>query len=69
MAADYTTCARQQRLELEAHERARHECLESAKELDLHMSCDDEGECPSPTHCEFFKRAIAEVTAEDEMMP
>jgi hypothetical protein len=63
------TCARQRRLEREAHEIARDECLESAEEFGLNMSCADEYECSAPLHCEFFKRALADVTAFDEALP
>lgn len=64
-----TICARQRRLTLEAHERGRDECLESAREFDMHMSCEDEFECGATLDCPFYLRALAEVTAEDEMMP
>ncbi len=63
------TCARQRRLDREAHEAGREECLDSAEKLGLNMSCADEHECGAPESCEFFKRALAEATAFDEALP
>ncbi len=63
------SCARQRRLEREAHEIGRDECLASAETLGLHMSCEDEYECGAPSACAFFQRALAEVTAFDEALP
>lgn len=42
---------------MSVHDDARHECLESAAELGLHMSCADEDECPATDECGFFKEA------------
>lgn len=42
----------------QVHDEARHNCLESAREFGLTMSCEDEYECPCPTHCDFYQRAI-----------
>ncbi len=62
-------CARQRRLEAEAHEDGRHECLDSAEELGLNMSCQDEYECGAPEECQFFLDALARAKAFDECLP
>lgn len=62
-------CARQRRLELEAHENGRRACLESAEEFGLNMSCADEYECGAPDECQFFIDALAAATAFDEALP
>jgi len=62
-------CARQRRLEREAHALGRRRCLESAREFGLNMSCDGEGQCGAPEACDFYKDALAEVTAFDEALP
>lgn len=62
-------CARLRRLEQEAHEAARFECLKSAEDLGLTMSCADEFECPSPSGCGFYQDAFANADAFDRMLP
>ena len=55
------TCARQQRLEKQAHALGRRRCLKSAEELGLNMCCRDEGKCSAPEVCQFFIDALKQI--------
>ena len=62
------TCARQRRLEEEAHLYAVQACCESAEDFDLHLCCCDEGRCTDERSCTFFVEALAQVTAFEDCL-
>lgn len=63
------TCARQNRLEGEAHQIGRLACMRSANRLGLTVSCADEYRCLATDQCAFFREALQHVTAFDEALP
>ncbi len=64
------TCAREERLQREAHAAGRRECLASAKRLGLNLLCADHnaGECLDRESCPFFLEALAEAQAVDSLL-